>query len=158
MHRRDEDVSVCSTSFFCPHHTRFCAEHVGLLLEFVVTCLSKGATFTAVAHELGLPRTTLRRRLTELGWTGVYDKSTTESLEEVISTSLKPSGRDMWCGIRHVQSFLQTCKGLRVGRGRVRNALATVAPSAMEARLRHSIVRRIFGDLEPMDLWAMDSE
>lgn len=130
-----------------------------VLLEYVERRLGRGDHFVEVAETLAMGRNSLRRRLQQLGWRGVYD-TTNAPIGDVIAAirSEVPVMRAgvNW-GIRRVQCRLRL-SGLRVGRQVVRDALNIMNPSHMERRQLGRLRRGQYTITKPMILWHMDCE
>lgn len=113
---------------------------------------SRNLSITKMAHNLGMHRNTLARKMKSLGVEKQYSPISNDHLQSIIRT-YREENPDT--GQSYVISHLRS-QHLRVQRARVRDAIEAVDGVGVRLRERAPIVRRKYSNPGPMAVWHMD--
>ena len=126
---------------------------VAINIEQVELFRTSGFTWDEISHLLGVSRTTLWRRLTELGlhfkkYSSISDSDLDSNVREIQHNS--PN-----VGISLLQGYLQS-RGVIVQRQRIRQSVLRVNPIATLSRWQQVVSRRCYSVPGPNSLWHID--
>ena len=112
----------------------------------------RNISLTALAKKLKMHRYTLRRKMKFYGVSRRFDEISDADLDRLVTVfkDEKPNA-----GLRYLIGFLR-CRGLRVQKERVRQALRRVDGLGQELRRRNTIQRRKYKVPRPNYLWHLD--
>jgi hypothetical protein len=113
---------------------------------------SRNITLAALARKLKMHRNTLHRKMKSYGISRKFDDVSDADLDALASAfkADKPNA-----GFRYLVGYLR-CRGIRVQKDRVRDALRRVDGLGQELRRRKTIQRRKYKVPRPNYLWHLD--
>ena len=120
-------------------------------LEYLLTL---GLKCPKIAEVLGVSLSTIRRRMTEYGFsvTSLYANITDQELDRIVSEIKQQFPNS---GYRLMHGHLLS-RGLRIHQARVRASLHRVDPDGVVIRWASAVVRRKYSVFSPLSLWHLD--
>ena len=126
---------------------------VAINIEQVELFRTSGFTWEEISHLLGVGRTTLWRRLTELGLH--FEKYTSISDSDLDGHVREIQYNNPNIGMSLLQGYLQS-RGVFVQRHRVRQSVLRINPIASLSRWQQVVSRRSYSVPGPNSLWHID--